>query len=113
MQRVADGDDEGTLGVWLTFFGPKDAKSLLEEFGDMCRFANVLYGDWTWKWDEGPFLWWWEAEALRNSCLTVLSGETFHEIHIKIVNLPEGTKPPWADVPNYTVMSLAEGFSSH
>ncbi len=74
LQRIADGNDElSSSRGWVAFFTAEEARKLIEQFGDIRKFTEILYGDWTWCWDERPFLWWWEAEALNAAALTVLS----------------------------------------
>lgn len=76
LQRIADGNNElSSSRGWPAFFTAEEARELVEQFGDIRKFAKILYGDWTWCWDERPFLWWWEAEALNAAALTVLSAD--------------------------------------
>jgi len=74
LQRIVSGKSETQVSEgWLGFFSADDAARSLEWFGEIERFAKVIYDKWTWKWKGKPFLWWWEADALCEAVLSILS----------------------------------------
>lgn len=61
-------------GSWLSHMTIEDAKKALKTLEDLNHWVSVLYPDGLgaeyWG-QEGPFLWWWEAEALRMAMLAL------------------------------------------
>lgn len=76
LQRVSTDEraSHQSWDAWVLHFTPESAAKTLAWFADIKRWMGVLYanppsGYWP---SDGPFLWWWEAEALSDAMLAVL-----------------------------------------
>ena len=74
LQRIARGEIEPSPQTWTWHLTGIEAQAALKWFGDMSRWAKILY-DASGPEETAPpdptILWWWEAEALRDAALAV------------------------------------------